>query len=318
MLIDRSHRGWITFTVLVFVLSGAYYSYYAHASSMSGGNGPSGGTVTGLAYGIVAFTMMVFCGLLGVRKHFRIWRLGRVQGWLRAHVWLGLLAYPLILFHAGMRFGNGLSFWLMVLFSIVIVSGLFGIIMQNLVPRTMLDRLPAESTYEQIPDVIESLRREADRLVGGVCGPLGVETEGEEEDRLPGGAASRMRTEGAVKGRVGHARGPSQGVQEGSGPLKAFYLEVVRPFLGQTFMAQAKLAVPQSSIAVFEHTRTLLPDTLHESLRDLESICDERRQLALQMRLHFWLHCWLFLHAPLSYALLVLSVFHAIKATFYF
>lgn len=320
MLIDKSHRSWITFTVVAFVVAAAYYTFYSQAAYRGGGNGPSGGSWSGLTFGIIGYSMMIFCGLLGVRKHFRIWRLGRVQGWLRAHIWLGLLAYPLILFHAGLKFGNGVSFWLMVLFTIVLVSGIFGIIMQNLVPRTMLDRLPAESTFEQIPQVIETMRREADRLVGNYCGPLGVESmEPEGADRMPGGMSGTMLTQGAVKGRVAHARGEGTGGPvEGSGPLKAFYLEVIRPFLSREYSEETKLAVPQSSMALFEHTRTLLPAALHEALRDLESICEERRQLKLQERLHFWLHCWLFLHAPLSYALLVLSAFHAVKATFYY
>jgi len=36
------------------------------------------------------------------------------------------------------------------------------------------------------------------------------------------------------------------------------------------------------------------------------------RQLAVQVRLHHWLHGWLLVHVPLSMALLLLSVVHAI------
>ena len=40
---------------------------------------------------------------------------------------------------------------------------------------------------------------------------------------------------------------------------------------------------------------------------ELQAICEERRQLAVQRRLHHWLHGWLLIHVPLSYALLLLS-----------
>ena len=39
--------------------------------------------------------------------------------------------------------------------------------------------------------------------------------------------------------------------------------------------------------------------------------CDERRMLDLQMRLHHWLHGWLFIHVPFSFLLLMLTIWHA-------
>ena len=50
----------------------------------------SGGSAIGLAYGIIGFGMMVFAGLLSVRKKLPIWRIGRAQTWMRGHLWLGL------------------------------------------------------------------------------------------------------------------------------------------------------------------------------------------------------------------------------------
>jgi hypothetical protein len=47
-------------------------------------------------------------------------------------------------------------------------------------------------------------------------------------------------------------------------------------------------------------------------ISDVEQICDERRQLAVQQSLHRWLHSWLYLHVPLSLAFLVLVVLHAV------
>src|SRR4051812_21945033 len=103
-----------------------------------GGSGPGGGTYTGLAYGILGFIIMTFCGLLGVRRSVRVWRLGRAETWLKAHIWLGLLTFPVILFHSGMRFGHQLSLWTMLVFLGVLISGIIGVIFQNILPRTML------------------------------------------------------------------------------------------------------------------------------------------------------------------------------------
>jgi hypothetical protein len=47
---------------------------------------------------------------------------------------------------------------------------------------------------------------------------------------------------------------------------------------------------------------------------DLENICEEKRQLDQQSRLHRILHGWLLVHIPLSYALLLLGAVHAVMA----
>jgi hypothetical protein len=305
----------MTFTLVLLILSGGYYGFYHFQSFQHGGNGPTGGTWTGLIYGGFGFGLMIFCGLLGIRRRVRVWRLGRAESWLRAHIWLGLLSFPVILFHSGMTFGNSHSLWLMILFSIVMVSGIIGVILQNMIPRMLLIRVQAETTYEQIPHVIQVLRNEADTMVSKVCGPLGNETETEAQ-RLPGDAGhASVKKDGAVQGKVVKAKGKSAGPQEGSGPLKNFYIAEVQPFLDREFKAESKLSTDRGAIALFSHTRTLLPEPLHEILKDLESVCDERRQLALQTRMHHWLHSWEFIHVPLSYALLAMSLVHAIVLT---
>ncbi len=68
---------------------------------------------------------------------------------------------------------------------------------------------------------------------------------------------------------------------------------------------------------MFQSLRTSLPVPLHETISEVESICDERRQLDQQKRLHHWLHGWLFLHVPLSLALLLLSAVHVVMAVRY-
>src|SRR5437762_976014 len=119
-------------------VAGGYYVYYAREAMRNGGK-PSGSTLTGLVYGTVGFGLMLFCGLLGVRRKVRTWRLGRAQAWLKAHIWLGLLAFPIVLFHSGLLFGNRLTLWLMILFVIVLVSGIVGVFLQNVIPRDMLE-----------------------------------------------------------------------------------------------------------------------------------------------------------------------------------
>jgi len=54
-----------------------------------------------------------------------------------------------------------------------------------------------------------------------------------------------------------------------------------------------------------------------QMIRRMEALCAERRQYRLQERIFRWLHGWLLIHVPLSMALLILGVTHAISALYY-
>ena len=97
--------------VLLAVATLAYIPY-----SLNSQTGPSGGSAPGLIYGISGYGMMLFAGLLGARKKVPVWRIGRAQTWMRGHLWLGALSFPLILFHAGFAWRGQLTAVLMLLF----------------------------------------------------------------------------------------------------------------------------------------------------------------------------------------------------------
>src|SRR5262245_16421945 len=112
--------------------------------------GASGGTLPGMIYGILGSAAMLFAGLLSARKQVPTWRLGRAQTWLRGHIWLGLLSVPLILFHSGFRWGGRLEQVLWWLLALIVLSGLFGLVLQQVLPRLLTWLVPLETIYEQI------------------------------------------------------------------------------------------------------------------------------------------------------------------------
>ena len=112
MIIDRTHRPWSVTSAAVFVLAGIGYAWYAAGSP----SGPRGGSAAGLAFGIAGYALMLFAGLLGARKKVPTLRIGRAQTWMRGHLWLGLLSFPLILFHGGFAWRGPLTAVLMLLF----------------------------------------------------------------------------------------------------------------------------------------------------------------------------------------------------------
>lgn len=326
MRIDRTHRVWAVVSLAILTVSSIVYVVYA----LNTAQGPRGGSAIGLLFGIVGFGFMIFAALLGARKRVPTWRLGRAQAWMRGHLWLGLLALPMILFHGGFHFGGTLTRLLMWLLIITIASGVFGAALQHYVPRNMTRDVPLETIYDEIGHVRALLREEADRSVETVCGNLGfAKTSAEEAQRAGGFSAMRPIAATAVPLRTSAAvsAGASAAVAaaperillsiEQSAPLRSFYLSEMRPFLDTAKKTGRRLSDPASASMTFAGLRTMLPSAAHATLSDLEDICGEARQLARQEQLHRWLHGWLLMHIPLSLALILLGAVHAVMALRY-
>jgi hypothetical protein len=292
VLIDATHRKWLIASLIILGVSTFVYIAYAASSPA----GPTGGSATGLTFGIVGFAFMIFAGLLAARKKVAIWRLGRAQAWLRGHLWLGLLSLPMIFFHAGFQFGGVLTKVLMILLITVVASGLFGAALQHYMPRLMTSEVPLETIFEQIDHVREQLVAEADVLVDGICGPTQI-----EDVALSGGGAVAVAT-----------AAPAAVL-----PLRDFYTRQLRPFLLHEHLRNLSLSNRADSSRIFDGLRTVLPSDAQDVTRKLEEICEEERQLRRQVWMHHWLYGWLLLHVPLSLALLLLGCIHAIMALRY-
>jgi hypothetical protein len=293
--IDSTHKKWLIASLIIFVVATAVYIPYASRSPY----GPSGASAIGLTFGIVGFAFMIFAGLLGARKRFPVWRVGRAQAWMRGHLWLGLLALPLILFHGGFRFGGPLTAALMVLLIVVVISGLFGAVLQHYLPTVMTEQVPLETIFEQIDRVRGQLLEEADQIVARVTALV-----------------APLVT--AIPTRVAMATEEAAVITEADiAPLRAFYDREMRPFAEKPDARRYALADAAKARAMFAGLRTLVPPAVHESVKDLEDICEEERELRRQVRLHHWLHDWLLFHIPLSFALLLLGAVHAVMALRY-
>jgi hypothetical protein len=123
-----------------------------------------GGTPLGLAFGAISLGIFVFAALLSLRKKIPLWRVGTVQRWLRAHIWLTFLTIPLVILHSGFRWGGPMTTLLMALYAVVMVSGIYGLVLQHLMPRLMKERLPAETVFEQIPHIRAQLCVAAEKM----------------------------------------------------------------------------------------------------------------------------------------------------------
>ena len=306
MRIDETHRKWFIGSVIGLAVALVVYIPYSRSSPQ----GPTGGSVMGLIYGSVGSAFMLFAGLLGLRKKFPIWRIGRAQAWMRGHLWLGFLAFPIILFHAGFHFGGRLTSTLMWLFIVVFVSGIFGAVLQHFMPRIATEQIPMETIYEQIDRVRGQLLDEAAKLVEEASTALAGNVEQ---------ATDEQRAASASAGTMGGLTVASglQVDEEAAVELRGFFTREIQPFLEHAGSRGPALSDRNRAQAMFRQLRVLLPANVHSTVDDLENVCEEMRQLDQQRRYHKVLHGWLLVHIPISYALLLLGAVHAVFALRY-
>jgi hypothetical protein len=301
--IDRTHRNWFIGSMAgLAVASALYIPYSAHSPQ-----GPRGGSALGLIYGSAGFAFMLFAGLLGLRKKFPVWRVGRAQNWMRGHLWLGLVSFPLILLHGGFHFGGLLTRVLMWLFVFVFTSGLLGAVLQHFMPRLQTAQLPLETIYEQIDRVRGQLAEEAQKLVEQACAALQGEVSSASERQRATAAAAGANWDVTVAAGL-------EADEQASSELRRFLSAEVQPYLARTGVRGTRMGDVALAQAMFRQLRVLFPPNLHSCIDDLENICEEKRQLDKQNRLHKVLHGWLLVHIPLSYALLILGAWHAVAA----
>jgi hypothetical protein len=292
VLIDSTHKRWFVVTAAVATVALAIYLVVVRMTR----GGLTGGSPVGLWYGIIGSALMVYAGLLAAHRKFLRWTwLGARTTWLRGHIWLGLLSAVFLLCHAGFHWGGPLTvaLWLAVIG--VLATGVFGLLLQQVLPRLLTVRVPAEAPYEQIPHLCQVMRRKADGLMDGVCGPYNADLPNVES------------TQAVIKL-----------VEDSRAQLRNFYEHDVRPYLSPTPPRRSPMGDSIQAEARFTKIRSLagLAD-VKEQLGQLAELCEDRRQLAEQERIHFWLHAWLAVHVPLSVGLLVLAVTHAVSAVYY-
>src|SRR5438270_13365936 len=107
MRIDRSHFSWLLVVALATLATAVLYVANFHPQRLPvpiklpaffGEVPPTrhtfGGTPLGLILGSLAFAIFLFASALGIRKKKRLWPIGNVQLWVKAHIWLTILTIP--------------------------------------------------------------------------------------------------------------------------------------------------------------------------------------------------------------------------------
>ena len=313
MIVDRSHVPWALTTGSLTVLALVLYWIYAQAEP----NGPSGGSWQGMLFGVAGTGCMVYAGLLAWRKRIPKWQLGTAKTWLRSHIWISLLSVPLILCHSRFRWGGALELCLMMTFAAVILSGIYGLAIQQILPRVMASNIPAQAITPQLDVACERLRRSIEIAIQKVCESAFLEPLSARSPRSKVAELAVASSEiNSSKSDV-QVKRPQNAAFSPKLELSTFYWDQLNSFLSSEANRSHDLANPTLATARFAKLRDSVTEELRPVIDEMQSACDERRQLLFQTRVHEWLHGWLHLHVPLCLTLLVLGLLHIITAIYY-
>jgi len=318
VIINRQHWGWAIFVVLATVAATLLYlgefqperlpfrftlPSSWHRDVRETGRSV-GGTPLGLIYGGTAAAIFVFAALLGLRRKRPTLKVGRLQTWLKAHIWLTILTIPLVLLHCGFSAGSAMTQWFLVVYAIVMVSGFYGLALQHFLPRLMKEQVPLETIFEQIPHVRNQLREMAEEL---------------QKSLEPAPAPVTIP---ATTGTAAVAEAPAAIVESAPDPsvevFKRYLDEAALPYLSARRGERLLLGPQRVSDDQFRFLKISVGPEWQPKVEQLQAWCDERRQLDLQTKLQHWLHGWLLVHVPFSILLLVFTAWHALAALFFY
>jgi len=273
----------------------AIIAYAFHAPSEP----PNGGTWLGYTLGGAGAALILVLAAFGRRKRAYASRLGSVQGWLSAHVYLGIALVVIVTLHAGFQFGWNVHTLSYVLTCVVVASGVVGVWFYLRYPGLM-SRNRAAQTREQMLAELADLDRLCARQAAALGGDYPeVIMSARDRATLGGGAftllAGRDRSRVVLPAAQQGGGGESHAL---ANPSQSRLLD----WLGQQ-LAQST-----------DGERTRL---IHE----LMTLTSARRALLDRLRrdaqIRAWLRTWLYVHVPVSTALVAALVAHVIVVFLY-
>src|SRR3954451_22390517 len=165
MPIARSGVIWRRIFFVLLIASAASFVYYIQREF------PHGGSRFGLAYGAIGFFLCFLLAFFGIRKRWYRSTFGTLEQWMQSHIYLGILAMVLLVFHAGGRFNDKVAVATLILVAIVVASGILGAILYVTVPR-MLTEVESNLTAGEISEQLNQLAKQMARIASKRSAPF--------------------------------------------------------------------------------------------------------------------------------------------------
>ncbi|MFQ5953621.1 MAG: hypothetical protein ACE5JZ_00985 [Kiloniellales bacterium] len=238
----------------------------------------NGGTWLGYTLGTIGALLIVWLGWFGIRK--RRYGVGKLllEDWLSAHVYLGLGLLVIATLHTGFQFGWNVHTLAYALMVLVIASGAFGLFAYVRYPRLMTENRGGLTLGEIMTNIAE---------LDGQCRDVGMKL-GDEINAAVLRAAGETRIGGGVWRQL-------SGTDPNCATSRALALvqEGTRDLTGDAANAANRLM-------------TLLS-------RKVELLARARRDV----RYKALMDIWLYVHVPLTIALLAALFTHVVSVFFY-
>lgn len=254
---------------------------------------PNGGTWLGYTLGGIGAALILWLTALGVRKRSYASTLGTLQGWVSAHVYLGLALLLVATLHSGFQFGWNIHTVCYLLMVVVIASGLLGIVLYQRFPRE-LSQNRAQQTSAQMLTELQELDARTRRVAANASPEEIFAIDANIAGTRIGGStmailSARDRSTVLLPGGAAHPEpNPGQGR--------------VLEWLSARLSASDDAA----------RTRVLT---------DLVSLIGARRALLRRLqqdaRLRGWLSVWLYVHVPVTFGLLGSLIAHVVSVFLY-
>jgi hypothetical protein len=261
----------------------------------------TGSSPAAFSAGVAAAAIMLFETSLALRKRWRRFAprlLLHVRWWLHAHIWLGLLTLPLVWIHTGGFLGGPFSIALLAAFGVVWISGVLGWAIQQRLPTRLIEDAPHETVANAIPIVTDKLLQRAKAAL-----PVAD---------LELAAAWKPRPFAIVQEAV-VPHGHHDEASPAQRALTEFHNQVLAPFL-KSGGRSSPLADPLHADVMLNGLAAGPDDSSSGTVSVWRRLCDERRDLDRQLRLHSLLHGWLLVHVPATAALMMLLAGHVVVA----
>jgi len=269
--LEYNHYRYLKLALLL--VAAAITAYIVHRPAI----GPYGGTWLGYVLGVIAAAIVVLLLWLGVRKR-NYYGAGTMQGWLSAHVYLGMSLIVVATLHTGFQFGWNVHTLAYALMLSVISSGFYGIYAYLRFPHLLTINLNNDSFKSLLQEI-----NKLDLLARGHALQLS-----DEIINLTAKASNATRIGGSVLEQL------QRRVQDCPTSLAVTRLhQLGKEMKGVQMKAHREL-----------YTLMLRRETL---------VARVRRDIMLRARLRFWLY----IHVPLSIALMAALIAH-ISAIFFY
>ena len=240
--------------------------------------GHNGGTWLGYTLGTIGALLIVWLMWLGIRKRRYTPGQWSLKGWTSAHVYLGLSLIIIATLHAGFQVGWNIHTLAYLLMLFVIISGMFGVGVYAYVPSRQTENRMGQSLADMANEMVAADTRASELTIGLPDEFSKLVIQARDETRIGG---STLKILSARDGKCG------------------------------TTLALRK---------ALELSSTLPPQKAQQAgalIQVLGNKQDLVRRARRDLRYKALMDLWLYLHVPVSLALLAALIAHIISVFFY-